>query len=63
MKMFESEEEMLIELDNFLYKSKLLGSNPLRVSLVQHINDFLYEHELHPYEHDFVKHNKKYDRA
>lgn len=62
MDQFKNEEEMLRELDDFLYKSKGIINNPLRIRLVQKINDFLFENNLFDTKgHDFVKHknNKK----
>lgn len=55
MEQFKTEEEMLIELDHFIYKCKTLGNNPLKIRLIQKINDFLYENDLRG-THDFIKH-------
>jgi hypothetical protein len=62
MEQFKTEEEMLIELDNFIFKCKGLNHNPLRMRLTQKINDFLYENDLMGGQHDFVTKKKKTEK-
>ena len=60
MEQFKTEDEMLIELDHFLFKCKGLNNNSLRIRLTQKINDFLFENDLYgKLDGDFVKHKKK----
>ena len=55
MKMFKTDKEMLIELDNFIYKSKGVKSK-LRNKLILAINEFLEENKLSDV-HNFVNIN------
>lgn len=59
MKQFESDKEMLKELDDFIYKSKSLQGSFLRDELMYNISVFLKEHELNKNQHDFVDHGTK----
>lgn len=62
MEQFKTEEEMLIELDNFIFKCKGLNNNPLRIRLTQKINDFLYENNLMGGQNVVVTKKKKKDK-
>jgi hypothetical protein len=53
---FNSELEMLKELDNFIYKckGKNIITSSLRQNLLNHINEFLDENKLNSDLHDFI---------
>lgn len=60
MEQFKDEDEMLVELDHFIFKCKGLKNNQLKIRLIQKINDFLYENNLFSgTDGDLVKHKKK----
>lgn len=52
--MFTHEQEMLVALDDFLYKCKGVPSSQLRNQLISKVNQFLHENKLDTDQHNFV---------